>query len=150
MRDYSDGDAFEKSIGDTLKVSAVRVIKDPTKAITVVKEFVELAGEVAKFEQAQATEREKIAAKRDIAIKQLENQQEAFLTYLDKTFDERADAFKKLFDVVDDALQKDNIEELSKSLDGVLTLAQSSPFKDLCSVEAASNALSDPAHEWDF
>lgn len=36
------------------------------------------------------------------------------------------------------------------SLQGVLTLAQSSPFKDLQTVEATATALADPDHEWDF
>jgi hypothetical protein len=74
----------------------------------------------------------------------------AVMTYLDKSFDERRENFQKLFSVVDDALEKDNMQELAMSLEGIIKLAESSPFKDLQTIEATAAALTDPDHEWDF
>ena len=52
--------------------------------------------------------------------------------------------------MVDDALEKDNMQELAMGLEGIIKLADSSPFKDLQTVEATAAALTDPNHEWSF
>lgn len=69
---------------------------------------------------------------------------------MEKSFDERKSSFDKLFAVVDHSLETDNMQELALGLQGILTLADSSPFKDLESVEATRAALADPDHEWNF
>ncbi|NLZ57099.1 MAG: hypothetical protein GX898_02135 [Corynebacterium sp.] len=72
------------------------------------------------------------------------------MDYLDRSFDERKENFQRLFTVVDDALEKDNIQQLAMGLDSILKLAETSPFKDLSSIEATTSALNDPTHQWDF
>lgn len=109
-----------------------------------------MAGEVRKFEEVQVTKRVGIAAERDVAIAGIRAQQELLQNYLDRSFDERAENFTRLFDVVDDALATGNMNALALGLESVIKLATSSPFKDLRSIEETSAALTDPSHEWDF
>ncbi|NLA29749.1 MAG: hypothetical protein GX875_08875 [Propionibacterium sp.] len=70
--------------------------------------------------------------------------------YLDRSFDERAENFSRLFTVVDNALETNNMTALAMGLESVVKLAASSPFKDLRTVEATAAALANPDHEWDF
>ncbi|NLA65299.1 MAG: hypothetical protein GX862_05120 [Leucobacter sp.] len=70
--------------------------------------------------------------------------------YLERSFDERAHNFGKLFAIVDDALDTHNMTALALGLESVVQLATSSPFKDLRTVEETAAALSNPDHEWDF
>ncbi len=70
--------------------------------------------------------------------------------YLNRSFGERAESFVKLFQVVDQALNPDNMSALAMGLESVVKLATSSPFKDLRTVEETAAALTDPQHEWDF
>ncbi|MEK0264866.1 hypothetical protein [Bifidobacterium mongoliense] len=128
----------------------ITMIVTNADVIGVFKTIVEQAGEVRKFEEVQKAQRADISARRDIAIAKIEAQKEALQSYLDKSFDERKENFNTLFAVVDHALATNDMQELAMSLQGILTLADTSPFKDLQTVEATATALADPNHEWDF
>ncbi|WP_201786713.1 hypothetical protein [Acinetobacter venetianus] len=52
--------------------------------------------------------------------------------------------------LVDEAIAKNNMEELALGLNSINQLATSSPFKNLTSVEATQAALADKNHTWDF
>lgn len=146
---YHDAGGFERQFTASMNAQAVAVVdsKDVVEALTF---LVKMAGEVAKFESAQQTVRAGIAAERDVAITNIEMQKTLLMEYLDKSFDERRENFQKLFTVVDDALEKDNIQQLALGLDSILKLAETSPFKDLSSIETATTALNNPNHQWDF
>lgn len=147
--DYADAEASEKQKTGRVHRTILNLVTSED-VLGAMKGLILEAGEVRKFEEAQRTQRADIAARRDVAIASIEAQRAAIQAYLDKSFDERRENFSKLFDVVDHALATDNMQELAMSLQGVLTLAQSSPFKDLQTVEATATALADPDHEWDF
>jgi len=146
---YYNADKFEEQTLIRLQHDAVEILSSGD-VVGAVKELVLMAGEVRKFEEAQITVRTDIAARRDIAIANIETQKAALLAYLDKSFDERKEDFQALFSVVDDALKKDNMQQLAMGLESVIKLAESSPFKDLRTVEETATALMDPDHEWDF
>lgn len=146
---YYDADLFEKRTIAEYREN-IPTIMDSENVIQTVEKLILMAGEVRKFEEAQITVRTDIAAQRDIAIANIEMQKTALLTYLDKSFDERKESFTALFSVVDDALEKDNMQELAMSLEGIIKLADSSPFKDLQTIEATASALTNPNHEWNF
>ena len=71
------------------------------------------------------------------------------MEYLEKTYDERKENFAKLFMVIDDAIKKDNIQQLSIGLDSLNKLAAESPFKVIADINALSDAL-DKKVEFDF
>jgi hypothetical protein len=147
--DYTNAYAFEQQKTGRVRRVAMTLATNGD-VLGAMKDLIVEAGEVRKFEEAQRTQRTDIAARRDVAIANIEAQRAAIQTYLDKSFDERRENFNKLFAVIDHALATNNMQELAMSLQGVLTLAQSSPFKDLQTVEATATALADPDHEWDF
>ena len=149
VADYSDAKAFEQDTLTKLQLGAMQVTTSGD-VVGAVKDLILMAGEVRKFEEAQITVRTDIAARRDIAIANIKAQEAALLAYLEKSFDERRDNFQALFSIVDDALEKDNMQALALSLESIIKLADSSPFKDLQSIEATATALTNPDHEWDF
>jgi hypothetical protein len=148
---YKDEDAFENSIRGGLEgmVSSLAA-GNPEEAKEVLNNFVTMAGEVQKFTEVQKTKRKDIEAKRDIIVERIKSQKEIILSYLEKTFDERKENFSKLFSIVDNAIENNNIQQLALSLDSINKLADSSPFKALASIESVSKALEDKNHEWDF
>ena len=147
---YDDADEFVKQSQNRVASIASAVVLNQADVVYAVKGLLIEAGEVRKFEAVQETKRADIAARRDIAIATIEAQKQALQLYLEKSFDERKSSFDKLFAVVDHSLETDNMQELALGLQGILTLADSSPFKDLESVEATRAALADPDHEWNF
>ncbi len=147
---HEDGEAFSADIRASVQGLSTNAIQSPREVVDVVLGLVMMAGEVRKFEEAQVTKRVGIAAERDIAIANVKAQQELLKNYLNKSFDERAENFKSLFVVVDDALESDNMTALAMGLESVVKLAVSSPFKDLHTIQETAAALADPDHEWDF
>jgi hypothetical protein len=147
---YEDGDTFAAYAQDRVEGLASDSILSPQQVTEAVLGLVKMAGEVRKFEEAQVTKRIGIAAERDIAIAKVRAQQELLQEYLNRSFDERAENFTRLFAVVDGALDTNNMAALATGLESVVKLATSSPFKDLRTVEETAAALSNPDHEWDF
>ena len=147
---YRDADEFVQQSQHRIDGVAVAAVLNSGDVVGVIKDLITQAGEVRKFEEVQITQRAEIAASRDIAIANIEAQKQALQLYLEKSFDERRTNFDKLFAVVDHSLETGNMQELAQGLQSILTLADSSPFKDLESVEATATALADPDHEWDF
>ncbi len=125
-------------------------ILTPEGVVEAVREMILMAGEVRKYEEAQVTARVSIAAERDVALARIQAQKDNLERYLSRSFDERAENFDRLFGVVDNALETNNMEALALGLESVIHLAASSPFKDLRSVKQTAAALTDPSHEWDF
>lgn len=85
----------------------------------------------------EATERDRIAAQRDVLIRGLE-----------LTHDERRENFRRLFETLDAAMSSDDAETAASVLDSITELAKSSPFKDLGNVEFVVNELKQPDRTW--
>jgi hypothetical protein len=146
---YADSEGFASTAQNRMD-HVLNFIQSPADVVSVVENLVLMAGEVRKFEEAQVTRRMGIAAERDVAIANVKAQTEILQDYLARSFDERAENFSRLFDMVDSALDTNNVQALALGLDSVVKLAASSPFKDLRSVEETTAALTDPDHDWDF
>lgn len=148
---YQDADAFEKKLQNgLLGVLNNFVTRNPKEALEAMNKLTEMAGEVAKFTEVQKTRRKEIEAQRDIIVEQIKSKKEIILYTLERTFDERKDNFRKLFDVIDDALAKNNIQQLQLGLSSMNHLAALSPFKSLESIESTQKALGDKDHTWNF
>ena len=123
---------------------------NPAEAAQVMKRFIEVAGDVAKFTELQKTARKDIEAKRDSEIARIKAQKEIIMSYLEKSFDERKENFSKLFQVIDHAIANNNMQQLAMGLDSINQLAASSPFKALASLESTKEAIDNKNHIWDF
>ena len=148
---YRNGEQFEKNLRDNLTDVAKDIsAKNPLQVINALKTLSESVTEVSKFTEVQITERINIEAQRDVAINRIQSQKEIILAYLNKSFDERKDQFDRFFNIVDDALAKDNMQQLALALDSINKLAVSSPFKELANIESTQKALNNKNHIWDF
>ena len=141
---------FIDDIATEVAQTGLKGICSPGDALSVINNIVQIAGEVEKFREVQKSKRAAIEAEKQVIITKLDVQKKLLIKYLDETFDERKENFKKLFDVIDDALIKGNIQQLAMGLDSVNKLAKSSPFKDLANIDQVGKALEDKNHEWDF
>lgn len=126
-------------------VGSTKII-DPTSAFL---SLVSLYKDTTKVIEEEKTKREKIQADRDVKLEAIKFQRDFFMEYLEKTYDERKENFAKLFMVIDDAIKKDNIQQLSIGLDSLNKLAAESPFKVIADINALSDAL-DKKVEFDF
>lgn len=83
---------------------------------------------VSEYEQ---TKRADIAARRDIALASIQAQRETISELIRYTFQERAAVLQKQFDTLDTALASGNVELVHASLNSMVAVIQSSPFKNV-------------------
>lgn len=100
--------------------------------------------------EQEKTKRCEIDAWEKEAIAKINAQRDLLITYLDRSFDERAENFRALFKVVDSAIASGNNQQLALTLNSITEIAKSSPFKELANLASVRAALDDPDHEWTF
>lgn len=103
-----------------------------------------------KIATQERTKREQIRVRRDVELRKIEAQRELFMTYLERTFDERRANFAKFFEVLDQAVETDAVDVIAKTLDSITMLARTSPFKDIATVAQVRNVLDDPDKDFDL
>lgn len=80
------------------------------------------------------TKRQEISAWEKSQLELIQIQREFLLSGLDRTFDERRENFRRLFDSLDTALTSDREDaaaQVADLLETITALAKTSPFKDL-------------------
>lgn len=101
---------------------------------THVKAAVEALREVSRAVQAVARERTRqaeIRAESEAELARIAAQRDIILSYLDRSFDERRTNFDELFRRIDRGIEEGRLEVVAASLDALVKLADSSPFKAL-------------------
>ncbi|MCK5929052.1 MAG: hypothetical protein KAG80_12730 [Nocardioides sp.] len=116
--------------------------------LTVLDEITRLAGEWIHVHEEEETKRAQIAADAETRIAEIHARRDLFLTYLDKTFDEREALFERLFDRLDQALSHDP-SSAGEILGSITALALKSPFADLRDPVAVRAKLADSDAEWE-
>lgn len=138
-----------KKTGDNLSVAKsadtiAKFIKNkklitPLAAIGAVQDMCNVIVDYYKIREEERTKRTIITAQKEVYISKINSQKEFILKYLDKTFDERKENFDKFFKIVDNALQTNNLDQLTIGVNAITDLAKTSPFKDLSETMKALN-----------
>ena len=103
-----------------------KVIVQNLNPLEVVREYVSYCKTVTE----QQTERERIAAKRDVAVRLIESEREIILDYFVQRFAERKNALNGFFDVLHAAVQEKNESGMDTALSGILGIMKDSPLRD--------------------
>ena len=118
--------------------------------IVVLSEITHEYIEYKKILQQERTKREHIETWKEINLKAIEAKQDIFIKYLELSFDERKNNFKRLFKILDTAVKKEDIQTIANTLDAIVKLAQENPFKQLASEEYVRGVLEDPTKKFDL
>ena len=92
-----------------------------------------------KTEQIEQTKREYIREAARVKLAEIEAKREVFITFLEKSFDERKELIKEYFERLDIAINEGDIQKMSLILYNITDLSKSSPFKALADIENALN-----------
>jgi hypothetical protein len=133
------------------------VVKEFTNPAECLQQMVSTYTDYLKVAEQEKTKRREIDAWEKETITKINAQRELLMAYLDRSFDERAENFRALFAVVDNAMPSagyayasGNNDQLALTLNSIIEIAKSSPFKDLANLASVRSALDDPDHEWTF
>ena len=111
---------------------------------------VKFAAEAIREIAVRKTEQTRVRVSADVEIERIHAVRDVMLSYLDRSFDERRKNFDALFTRLDAVIAAGNIEVVAQTLDALVELAKSSPFKDLTDVATAKAALRDKGRDWVF
>lgn len=148
-RNTSSGSGSRPLGLDALVDLGVSHLPNPDSVLKVI-EGIRVAAEAVREVAVQKREQERIRANAETEIAKVHAVRDVMLTYLDRSFDERRTNFDALFARLDVAIAQGNLEIVATTLDAVVELAKTSPFKDLSDVASARSALRDKSVEWDF
>ncbi|MBX3126114.1 MAG: hypothetical protein KF718_05335 [Polyangiaceae bacterium] len=98
----------------------------------------------------QKTEQTRIDAEARKEVERVQAVREVLMSYLDRSFDERRRNFDALFTRLDAALESESLGAVSATLDAIVKIADSSPFKALNDIQATQKVLKDKSKEWDL
>ena len=115
------GKVVLKGLGDGGKV-----IVQNLNPLEVLREYFSYRKTVSE----QQTEQERIAAKRDVAVRLIESEREIILEYFAQRFAERKATLNGFFDVLHAAVREKNEHAMDTALSGILGIVKDSPLKD--------------------
>lgn len=116
-------------------------------AMGIVNGIIEAASEWVQVHETESTKRAYISSWERATVEEIHARRDVFLTYLERSFDERDRAFHKLFSALDTAMTSDT-QQVAAILGAITTLASRSPFADLGNIELVKDRLADPGFEW--
>lgn len=106
--------------------------------------------EYQKIATQEKTKRREIEAWEKATLADIHAKRDLLMLYLNRSFDERAETFKSLFEGVDQAIASGNNEQLALELNAVVELAKSNPFKEFANLSTVKAALDNPDHVWEL
>lgn len=125
-------------------------LSTPKEAMDTIAHLVTATNETIKFCEIQKTKRAAIRAEAACQIHQIDAMKKCIQTYLEKTFDERREIFKKEFEMMDKAFDSGNMQALSLTLNHITSLAKESPFKNLADMGYVHDKLLEKGSTFDI
>lgn len=113
-----------------LSALPIHVVGGITDLVTSVTDYLTVA-------EQENTKRTTITANRDIALATIQAQRDTISELMKYTFQERAAVLQKQFEALDQALASSNVEMVSLSLNAMVAVIQSSPFKSIQEMQQA-------------
>lgn len=130
----------------TAKAVGVKALS-PTQIMGLVDGAREIVANIKEI-AVQRTEQERIREQSRQEVERIHAFRDVMLDYLDRSFDERRENFQQLFARLDKAIETENVELARVTLDAVVHLADSSPFKALSDTLATQRALGEKGKDW--
>lgn len=122
----------------------------PTAGIVEVVQGLRTVAECVRDIEKERTEQTRLRENARVDVENVHAMRDVLMAYLDRSFDERRENFRQLFERLDGAIQGNNVQMASAVLDSVVKLADASPFKALQDVAATREALGMKGKEWQF
>jgi hypothetical protein len=110
--------------------------KLPVPIVDGLTEVVNEVTDYLKVAEIEATKRSEISARRDVALAAIHAHRENISQLLAFTFQERAAVIQKQFETLDMAIAGGNVALASQSLNAMVSVIQTSPFKSVQEMQA--------------
>ncbi|NJN59870.1 MAG: hypothetical protein HC879_21480 [Leptolyngbyaceae cyanobacterium SL_5_9] len=121
-----------------------------TSPVQCLNDVVQAWTEYLTVVEEEKTKRQNIEAWEKVTLAEIRARRDFLIGYLESSFDERAKNFQSLFQKVDQAISDGDNQMLGSTLEAIVELAKSNPFKDLADLSTVKAALDNPDHVWEL
>lgn len=128
-------------------VTSASDILGSSDASIVLDRMLNAVGEWQHIVETERSKRAAIEADERKWLAAIEADRQALITYLDRSFDERSENFRQLFNALDRAIATE-AGQVADVLGAIATLAMRSPFNDLKDITTVTANLRNDQHEW--
>lgn len=108
----------------------------PDMLVDTLSKVTDAAKEYSIVREQEVTKRADIAARRDVALAQIQGHRDVLLYALERVFKERAAVLTKQFEVLDGGLASGDAVRVQAALDSIVDVLQSSPFPPMAELRA--------------
>jgi hypothetical protein len=136
----------KRGVGETVAAKTL----SSAQAVGAVVDGLRAVGDAVREIAVQRSAQETIRREAAVQIERIHAWRDVLLDYLDRSFDERRSNFDALFARLDAATSSSNVEGVARTLDAIVELAKSSPFKELADLARAKEALKDKSKDFEF
>ncbi|MBJ7417623.1 MAG: hypothetical protein JHC88_19580 [Niveispirillum sp.] len=109
--------------------------KNPALLIDAIKDVADAVQEWQVVKEQEATKREDIRARRDVALEKLRQQGQIMEQFLARSFDKQDRATQGLLDLLDKALEREAPDVLAPLLGALVSTVKASPLGDLMTLD---------------
>jgi len=110
------------------KIEKIAEINPIQNAISGLEKLVNAWQENNRITNIEKTKRKNIEAQKEVILEKIKQDAKILRKYMNKAFDEREKNFDKLFDTLDNALEKNNIEAMGIVASKIVEIAKVSPL----------------------
>ncbi len=115
-------------------VNTISTVVSTSEARGAFSQLIEAYKSVKTTRETEATKRESIRARRDVALASLKNQREILELYLTKIFEERKTVIAGFFRELDAGIASGNDKVIAVAMQGIVSTVQTSPLQGVCEI----------------
>jgi len=142
-KNFMDSISSGKGVKDLAVLGTVAAkANPPMMALSAIAGLASEYGNMQIVTEQEKTKRAQIEADKEMVLARINSCKELFMTYMEKSFDERKENFAEYFKVVDFALENNNMQALQAGLQSINQLAAQSPFKGLADMNLLTQTMS--------
>lgn len=134
--------------GKVLPPAVARV--SSADALGAFNEIVGFLREAIQIHETESTKREKLKTYRETEVARIKASEKALRYYLDRTYEERHETHKRLFDSLDVAVAAGDVPAMQAVLGGIVEVARTSPLADIGNIGELQRAMADPNTTFEF
>lgn len=119
-------------------------------AFSALSQIVDGVRESFHVHQTESTKREKLKTYREIEVRRIEAAAKTLHDYFDRTFSERRETNKRLFENFDLAREAGDVAGMQVAVSGIVDVARTSPLAGIGNLSELRKALDDPETIFEF
>jgi hypothetical protein len=119
-------------------------------ALGAFNQIVGFLREAIQIHETESTKREKLKTYRETEIARIKASEKALRYYLDRTYEERHETHRRLFESLDVAVAAGDVPAMQAVLGGIVEVARTSPLADIGNIGELQRAMADPRTTFEF